>query len=350
MKILITSYPFYPSIGGIETVTELLADEFVALGHMVKVVTMTPSSATDRFPYEVHRRPPPQRLLSAIRWCDVVLQNQISLQFAWPLLLVRRPWVIAQLHPLGDEVGLSGLAQRLKRAIIRRCRHVVACSRAIAHQLGNDSMTVIPNPYRDRVFRLIGTGARDYDLVFLGRLVSDKGLKILLEALALLGKRGVTPSLLILGDGPERQALESQCSRLDLSARVHFAGGKSNEEVAALLNRARIMVIPSLVEEGFGIVALEGIACGCVIAASRTGGLPEAVGPCGVVLPKGNAEALAAALHTLLRDERAISDLRARAAEHLLRHQPATVAKAYLEILLRAVGPQGGEPVRSPGH
>jgi len=350
VKILISSYPFHPSIGGIETVTDLLAAEFVAQGHIVKVVTMTPSSAMDEFPYEVVRRPSPRQLLAAVRWCDVFLQNQISLQFAWPLLLVRRPLVIAQLHPLGDEARLSRLKQGFKRAIIGHCRHVVACSHAIALQLGKHGIEVIPNPYRDRVFRLQADRTRDYDLVFLGRLVSDKGLVILLRALSSLGMHGIAPSLLVVGDGPERSDLESQSRTLGLSGRVHFAGGKRLDEVVDFLNRARVMVIPSLVEEGFGIVALEGIACGCVIVASRAGGLPEAAGPCGVVFPKGDAEALAAALASLLRDDKAIAELRHQAGDHLLRHRPATVAGAYLEILAGAVGPQGGTCARSQSH
>jgi glycogen(starch) synthase len=333
MRILISSYPFYPSIGGIEVVTELLAEEFVEHGHAVKIATMTPSTEPNRLPFDVIRQPTARTLIAALRWCDVYLQNQISLQFAWPLLFIRRPWVVAQLHPLGNAGGASGLKQRIKRAVIGLSRRVIACSHAIARQLGRDGITVIPNPYRDREFRLLPDQPRQHDLVFLGRLVSDKGLATLLEALALIKKDGMTPSLVIVGDGPERQSLQSQCTTLELTASVRFLGTMPTSVVVDVLNRSRVMVVPSIAEEGFGIVALEGIACGCVVVAAEAGGLAEAVGPCGVTFPKGNIDALARRLKELFSDKSKLAALRTHAPEHLNRHRPRTVAENYLAIL-----------------
>ena len=66
MKILFTSYPFYPHIAGIETVSMLLAHEFVRRGHEVKLVTATPNTAPDDFPFEVVRRPGPLSLLHCV--------------------------------------------------------------------------------------------------------------------------------------------------------------------------------------------------------------------------------------------------------------------------------------------
>ena len=332
MKILISSFPFYPSIGGIEEVTSLLAHEFVASGHTVKVATMTPSSGVDAFPFEVIRVPSPRALLEAIRWCDVYLQNQISLRFAWPLLFIRRPWVVAHLHPLGGDSLLSRVRRWFKIAVMRRSHDVIACSRSLARQIGSKDVTVIPNPFRESVYRSF-TEHRPNDLVFLGRLVSDKGIPVLLDALVLLRKRGLFPSLTIVGAGPDAAFLHDRCQGLGLTGAVRFAGQIPRDQVVATLNRSRIMVVPSIVAEGFGIVALEGIACGCVVVASDSGGLPEAVGPCGLIFPSGDAAALAMSLEKLLVDETAIASLRANAASHLERHRPARVASGYLEIL-----------------
>jgi glycosyltransferase involved in cell wall biosynthesis len=336
MNILISSYPFFPSIGGIEEVTGLLASEFVTRGHVVKVVTMTPSKVRDDFPFDVVRRPTVRELMRAIKWCDVYLQGQISLKFGWPLLFFKRPCVMALLHPLYEQVPGSEWKQWIKRAVIGLSDHVVACSHAIARQLGRADITVIPDPYRDRDFRCLSDTARRYDLVFLGRLVSDKGLGLLIEALASLRKRGMTPSLMVVGSGPERQSLQSRCKALGLTHEVHFAGALPGDAVPAALNQCRIMVVPSIVEEGFGIVALEGIACGCVVVAAEAGGLPEAVGRCGVTFPKGNVTALADRLAELLGDEAKIATLRSHAPNHLSRHRPAAVAEAYLSVLQRA--------------
>ena len=337
MKILISSYPFYPSIGGIEEVTALLADQFVARGHAVKIVTMTPSTTRDNFPFDIVRQPTARELVRAIKWCDVYLQSQISLHFAWPLLFLRRPWVVAQLHPLGTDGLVSSLKQGIKRAALGLSRRIVACSQAIARQLGRDGIIVIPNPYRDSDFLDVAETRKRYDLVFLGRLVSDKGIILLMEALAILRERGIAPSLVVIGGGPERGFLEDRCEALGLTGQVHFAGVVPAEAVPVLLNQCKVMVVPSIVEEGFGIVALEGIACGCVVVAAETGGLPEAVGPCGLTFPKGDSLALTDRLAELLSDEPKITALRAQAPSHLLRHQPATVAEAYLAILNEAI-------------
>ena len=115
MKILLTSLLFAPSIGGIETVSMLLAREFAAAGHSVKVATMTPgdSGASDGF--EVLRKPSFAQLAQAARWCDVYFQNTISLPLATPLLIVRRPWFICHQTWIPNPKGFSGLNHKLKR-------------------------------------------------------------------------------------------------------------------------------------------------------------------------------------------------------------------------------------------
>jgi glycogen synthase len=336
MKILISSYPFYPSIGGVEEVTWLLAHEYVSLGHTVKIVTVTPASAPDNLPFEIIRRPTAPALVRAVRWCDVYVQHQISLRFAWPLLIVRRPWVVAQLHTLGDDPGWRARWKRkLKRATIRLSHHAIACSHAMAKEIGSGARVIL-NPYRDRLFQRIAEVPRNRDLVFLGRLVSDKGVHLLLDALSLIRDRGLTPSLLIIGDGPDAGLVRSRCDALGIARQVELAGYVPENRLVELLNQCRIMVIPSTVEEGFGIVALEGIACGCVVVAARAGGLPDAVGPCGMLFDKGDVPELAECLAALLGDPEKVAGIRAKAASHLTVHGPRAVAEAYLAVLDQA--------------
>jgi glycogen synthase len=335
MRILVSSYPFYPSVGGLEEVTDLLAHEFVARGHSVKIVTMTPSSAPDDLPFDVIRRPSARELIRAVGWCDVYLQQNISLQLGWPLVLVRRPWVIAHHAPFGDRGGFAGFKRRLKAAIARLAQEHIACSRGMARSVG-EAIPVITNPYREALFRSHGDEGRSRDLVFLGRLVSDKGAFLVLEAMAKLRDRGLMPSLVIIGGGPEQAPLKALCTGLALGSQVEFSGVVRGVALVELLNQCRIMVIPSIWEEPFGVVALEGIACGCVVVAARTGGLPEAIGPCGVTFETGNAASLADCLTVLLRDQSKIRTLRSQAPLHLARHRPTEVADAYLRVLERA--------------
>lgn len=340
MKILIASYAFLPSMGGIEIFTELLANAFCARGHAVKIVTITPSGDFESHPFEVIRRPAPAEMLRLLRWCDVFVHNNISLRFAWPLLLVPRPWIVSIHSPLTGAKGLLRAKLFLKRTVLRLA-HVVACSPGIALQLGHGTL-FIPNPYRAALFRRLDDAPRPYDLVFLGRLVSDKGLDVLIRALAVLREGGHRPRLLVIGGGPEETALRAQCAALQVSEQVEFAGRLPNEDVVQRLNRCQIMVVPSVWEEPFPVVPLEGIACGCVVVASHAGGLPEGVGPCGVTFPKGDAAALAARITELLQDDEKIRAFRDQAARHLARHQPEAVAEAYLGVIERAFRARSG--------
>lgn len=331
MKILISSHFFHPSIGGIEEVSGILADEFCAAGHEVKVVTQTEAASTREFPFQIHRRPSAWELLELVRWCDVYLHNQISLQTAWPLLLVSRPWVIGH-HTWTQRVdGRLGWRDRLKLRILRSARNI-AVSRAIAERTGVPA-EVIGNPYREGLFREVAGVARERDLIFVGRHVSDKGGDLLVRAVAALRAEGVFPSVTMVGQGPEEEAWAELATKLCVGSQFTFCGAVSGDALVKMLNGHRIMVVPSKWEEPFGLVALEGIACGCVVVAADGGGLPEAVGPCGVQFERGNVDALTSALREVLAGRVHSVALRAKAEAHLQRHRPSAVAARYLEVL-----------------
>ena len=141
------------------------------------------------------------------------------------------------------------------------------------------------------------------------------------------------PDVTIIGAGPEEQNLRRLTHELGLDRQVTFAGEKSGALLADLLNRHRILVVPSRWAEPFGVVALEGIACGCVVIGSENGGLKEAIGPCGLVFPNGNAPALAERLRYLLAHPELESSLRQPVPAHLARFKPRAVASACLELM-----------------
>jgi glycogen(starch) synthase len=331
VNILISSHAFAPSIGGIETVSELLAEEFVRLGHAVTVVTQTPDDGAAKFSYPVIRQPSVGELLRAIRWCDVFWQSNLSLRTVWPALLTRKPTVVTHQGSYCRKPKGIDLVQRFKHAIVQRTTSV-AISRAVAACFKTDSV-IIPNPYDARKFVDRSPGAeRSSDLIFLGRLVSEKGIDVLLEALALLRTRTLSPRLTIVGSGPEMSAMQKMSERLGLSEDVTFAGPKRGAEMVSLLQEHKILVVPSRYDEPFGVVALEGIACGCVAVGSSGGGLPEAIGPCGVTFPNGDANALAHALEQLLLQPDEQRRLVANAPQHLAKFHSTVIAEAYLAL------------------
>ena len=113
---------------------------------------------------------------------------------------------------------------------------------------------------------------------------------------------------------------------------VTFAGAKQGVELVNLLNAHRLMVVPSRWPEPFGIVALEGIACGCVVIGSTEGGLAEAIGPCGVTFSNGDAEALAGAVQNLLENPELEESFRDQAAAHLAHFEAKVIANRYLDL------------------
>jgi glycosyltransferase involved in cell wall biosynthesis len=333
MKIVLSSHAFYPNLGGLESVSEGLAAEWMRLGHEVRVVTQTPGADKPEWKFEVVRQPCAGELMKLVRWSDIFFHNNISLQTAWPLLFVRRPWVIAHQTWIARLDGSMNWQDHLKRRLLRWATNV-SISRAVAASLPVDS-SIIANPYRDDFFRQMPEVARDKTLVFLGRLVSDKGADLLIEALKLLKTGGVIAGLTIIGSGPEEERLKAMAQTLGVDRQIYFAGPRSGDALARLLNEHRLLVVPSRWAEPFGIVALEGIACGCAVVGSEAGGLADAIGACGLTFPNGNAPALAAALREVLTREGLFDQLRSGAPEHLARHTSGGVASAYLKLFQR---------------
>jgi glycosyltransferase involved in cell wall biosynthesis len=220
----------------------------------------------------------------------------------------------------------------LKRRIARFAVGV-AISRFMAVHY-RDGSIVIPNPID--VTRLIPDENchRDKDIVFVGRLIADKGVHVLLEAISLLAAEGHVPVVSIIGDGPERSRLVKLRDQLGLSEIVEFSGALSGSGLTESICRHKVMAIPSVWTEPFGIVALEGLACGCALVASDTGGLPDAVGSCGLLVPPNDAKALAKGLRAAL-DAGNLSKLEIEARRrHLAKHSPDRIAERYVRLFL----------------
>lgn len=335
MRILIYSPVFYPSIGGLETLVEILAEEFVSQGHEVKLVSQISDQGTKQFSFEVIRRPGPIKLLRLIRWCEIFFQAHMSLKGAWPLLFRPRPWVVAHNAWYARDDGSFGWQDYLKHFAARFTTGISVSSAVAAHV--RTPSKVIPNTYREDIFRLLPDLARDKELIFLGRLVSAKGADLLLSALGRLKKRGLAPRLTVIGSGPEEAELRRQAEDLGIADQIVFAGVKVETELAELLNAHKILVVPSRWQEPFGIVALEAIACGCVVIGSEGGGLKDAIGACGITFPNGDVEALAEGLADLLTRPDKVTIFRAAAEGHLSRHKKSAIAAAYLQVFKSAL-------------
>jgi glycogen(starch) synthase len=324
MNIAFQSLVYWPHVGGIETVARLLAEEIASLGHAVTVLTETPAASEEPSKVSVLRSPSWSRQTKVLRESDVVLMFGTSLKFLPLAIAARCPTVVSH-HGWYDGWRPAAV---LKRQINRFTRNV-APSRAVALALGAPA-EVIQNPYDDSVFRRLRQVTRSRDFAFVGRLVSDKGLALLVEAVSELARQGLRPSLTIVGTGPEESRCREAARVAGVDAQIEWAGEQKGEALAQLLNGHRVLVVPSVWNEPFGVVALEGLACGCAVVGSAGGGLPEAMGPVGRTFPNGDARALAGAMRAALSEPLSTPD---EVEKHLRGHTRQAAARRYLAVL-----------------
>ncbi len=242
--------------------------------------------------------------------------------------------VISSYH---DEVVSEGRLVRLvDRLTLAWTEAVVCCSeavrRSVESRIGETGTRCTIIPFGVDLARFQGTSAASHHEVGLGegqrsigtvcRLVEPKkGLSVLLKAMEELKRRhGMPPCrLVIVGDGPAREELELLRDRLGLASWIVFVG--TRRDIPQVLRSMDIFVLPSLYE-GFGIAILEAMAVGKPVIATRVGGIPEFVipGETGVLIEPGNADVLADAIESLLRDSdqarRMGAKGRVRAQEH----------------------------------
>lgn len=335
LNILLVSETFAPSVGGVQTVTRLLAEAFSAAGHSATIVTRERGSQDDGSHPQVVRRPGVRSLLNLYRRADAVILQGMPLYLGWPLLL-RHPCALI-VHHSPETRKENVVTRHLRTTLSSRARHATV-SRAMRCRLPWPIEAVLPNPYDAALFRP-EMRCRTRDVVFLGRLVREKGARILIEALGILHSAGVVLTATIIGSGPERAHLEGLAQERKLRSHISFTGPMMGNSLAGQLNTHRILVVPSI-HEPFGIVALEGAACGCAVIASNVGGLPEAVGSAGWLFPVGDAAKLAAKLLEALDCKSTNAAIGVRWQEHLRKHTPDCVARVYLNFLRLALNPR----------
>jgi glycosyltransferase involved in cell wall biosynthesis len=197
-------------------------------------------------------------------------------------------------HASGAIAGTARAAEVLQQAGYTR-------SPAVIPQMGIDASTFTPDPNaRVQTRQHLGIEPTAFLAGFAGRLSPEKGVDVLIDAVAL----AQTTNLLIIGDGPDRAALEARAGKL--AGRVRFAGHISSTMMPSLLSALDVLILPSIRtvrwEEQFGRVLVEAMACGVPVIGTRTGEIARVIGKAGIVVPERDPAALAAAIASLAND------------------------------------------------
>lgn len=195
---------------------------------------------------------------------------------------------------------------------LRSASHVVAVSQAILDgavaqvpELGERS-SVIYNGFDLQIPGDQQATIQPDKILCLGRLVPEKGFAVALSAFAQVVADFPEARLVVAGDGPQRAELETQAGELGIHSQVVFLGEVAPEDVPGLIREAGMVLVPSIYDEPFPLVAVEAAHMGRPVIAAATGGLPEAVadGETGLLVKMGDAADLAAAMLRLLRNPR----------------------------------------------
>jgi len=350
LKILFLSHNFYPYIGGIEANSDILSRAFFKAGHEIRILTWTIDSNKNIFPFPIVRNPSVTELFKQHKWADLVFENNPCLRLSWPNLFFNHPSVIAlntwvsRINGVIGMHGKIGIQDRVKFLWFKRASKVIAVSNAIRKH-SFPSAIVIGNPYQADLFKIMPEIAKTSAFVFLGRLVPNKGADQAIKAiyqLLILDKKenflSFKPMLTIIGEGPEKSKLEQLAVDLEVKDYVNFTGSLIGTDLAICLNQHHYILVPSLWEEPFGNVVLEGMACGCLPVVSNGGGLPDAIGNAGISFSRGDIGAMVACIRTVITDPNLEQQLRRAANAHLIKHRPEIVAQCYLEVVEAAIG------------
>lgn len=370
MKLLLYSHFFVPSIGGVETIVLSLAEGLAELRGVdggrqfeVTLVTSTPAGRFDErsLLFRVVRQPSLVQLAHLVRAADVI---HVAGPAIAPMALARfsgKPLVIEHhgyqaICPNGllfhhpTEAVCPGYFQAGKHVECLRCnaknenwskslrlllltflrnalsrgaaaniaptghvmkRIALPRSAVIHHGVTDPHMnsSAVPNA---------GPGNRN-SFAYVGRLVKEKGVLIVLEAVQLLRQEGRDIKLQLIGDGPERAQLEARIAAADLASTVHLAGFLSAPEIETALSDVGTIIMPTIMEETAGLAVVEQMMRGRAVIVSSIGGLPEMVGNAGLTFTPNDSAALADCMRRILDEPGLSSSLGTRARERARR-------------------------------
>jgi glycosyltransferase involved in cell wall biosynthesis len=373
MHILLYSTVYWPSLGGIETVTDVLASQLVALGHRCTVVTETAldDQAELERPYTIVRRPGRRQRLALVKGADIVHANGAMLALypyavvaGVPFVWTHNGYQVSCVDGLGWAHGAAApmtawaslmlhrrhLSWRawsvaaaklaLRRFVARRVDLNMAGSHWVAQRQPLPRQVVTYNPYPLGRFRAARDQvAQTHDFGYVGRLVGEKGVSTLILALHKLvaGSGHQQVKLAIVGGGELRPDLEALTHELGLARNVDFFGPRQGAELVGLMAGCGVGVVPSTWEEPYGGVTLEWLATGRGVIVSEQGGHAECAGAAGMRFANGDVDALSWCMQRLL-DDAALGDaLRLAATEQVDQFGEELLTRHYVAMYERAL-------------
>ncbi len=300
MKIAIIIDLFPPKwLAGTEIATYNLAEHLAKRGHEIHVIT-SHDKGLPNFDKEngfyIHRLAWPKiRIIGVLSfWLQIFLKIRTikpdivqaqAINMGIPAYITKKilkiPYII---WGRGDDVYRPGRFIRITtKPILQNANAVLALTEDMRRKLakGTDhEIFVVPNGinlnlFAERSLTIVKeNGVKK--ILFVGRLSPVKGVQYLIRAMERVLKEIPEAKLILVGEGKEREMLESLSIQLDINKSVQFVGIVNHEKVHTFMQQADVFVLPSL-SEGFPNVLLEAMACGLPVIATRVGGIPDII-------------------------------------------------------------------------
>jgi len=374
LRILFWNQEYVPSFGGVEIYTQNLAKALIKRGHSVAVVT---GHSKDDLPEisevegvlvcrmaffkalssrDLAKIADVQAKVLALKRTFKPDLVHVNFTDASPFFHLRtrkqHDVSLIVLHEASDYFMRSA---PLIRKLALRTDSIVAPSKFVADKFVNflvgleSKMRIINNGVSEEFYLSvpdIGAGSMRR-LLFAGRLVPEKGIGSLLEAVSILAARGSPIRLTIAGAGPDLAGLKDKALQLRIGGIVDFVGLLSRVVLAGAVANASAVVVPSIGPEPFGLIAAEAALAGRPVIAARNGALPEIVDDLrtGLMFEPGNALDMANAIERVVVSPDLAARLGAAARSRALeRYTLSSMVDKYEHLYASLVRPDQDKP------
>lgn len=389
MKLLIYTQYFFPISGGVQSVVFELAsglkewnkDHPDEAQFEVTIVTQTGEKGANEesWPFSLVRRPAFRRLVKLIRSSDVIhLAGPALLPMLIGFLLGKR--MIVEHHgyqsicpnglllfapnrkpcpghfmsrryqmcmrcnskDMGWVGSLHAVALTFPRRLLSKAVAAnIAVTNHVAQRVALPRTRTVLHGIRDSGCRYSPHSEKETQFGYIGRLVQEKGLSLLLDAARRLKDDDFPFHLTFVGDGPLRSQLQEDSARLGIEPRVTFTGDLAGSELEQAVRPLEVLVMPSLWEETAGLAAIEQMMRGGAVIASDIGGLSEVVGDVGLRFSAGDGDALYGKLREVIEIPSLVTSLGAKARNRAIKlFSRQHMIEAHVSIYKQALQPQ----------
>lgn len=366
MKILIYSEYFLPNSGGVQTYVFELASGLAewqrehkdspALEVIVFTRTLESTAQDKSWPFQLVRSRSLRRLRGLASRAEVVHIAGPALRPMILAALMRKPAVVEHhgyqavcpnglllmgtnstvcpghfmAHHYGEcarcnspQIGCLRSIRSLilmspRRWLLKRMTAHIAITNHVGRRIALPRTRTILYGIRDPGATRLPRDGNEIHIGYVGRLVPEKGLPLLLKAAKRLADDGTRFRLTFVGGGPLREGLENESRELGIAGRVSFTGDLTGDNLERAVRPIDVVVMPSVWEETAGLSAIEQMMRGGVVVAADIGGLSEVVGDAGLKFAAGDSESLYERLRDVINAPAIADSLRASARARAL--------------------------------